>query len=458
MKHLPSSPACHSLLIVDDDEGFVAAAGEIARQQRFDPSIATTVAEAIALLQGATFDLVLIDLALPDGSGMELLDYVDLATTQTVLVSGQPTLESALQAVRLPVVDYIVKPLLPERYLELLAQAAQRRPPARSDDHWNEMAGGEALLAIKDQVRRVARTDASVLIVGESGTGKELVARALHSESGRKGPLIAVNSGAVAPELLASQLFGHEKGSFTGAHTRQAGFFEQAEGGTLFLDEITEMPLHLQAHLLRVLESRTVRRLGGQSDVPINVRMIAATNRQPKQAIADGRLREDVFYRLGEFPLTLPPLRERPEDVAILATAFLARLNQRYGTARTFARDAIERLQRHRWPGNIRELRNQVQRAYIMADSNTVEVPLDAHDAREPLVEDAQSVVFRVGMRMDEIERRVLLKTLAWCDNNKARAAQMLGITAKTIYNRLAQYGQQDDEEKQDDPASPTPP
>jgi DNA-binding NtrC family response regulator len=444
MKSSPPQPTPamrHSLLIVDDDVGFVHAAAEIARQKGFDITIAASVAQAIARLQGMQFDLALIDLTLPDGSGMQLLDHLDLAGTQTVLISGQPTLESALQAVRLQVVDYIVKPLQIERYQELLANAQRRRratSPVTGD--WRGMAGGTALQSVRNAIRRVAPTEASVLIVGESGTGKELVARAVHEESGRSGALVAVNSGAVPPELLASQLFGHEKGSFTGAHSRQEGFFEQANGGSLFLDEITEMPLHLQVHLLRVLESKTVRRVGGQTDIAVDVRVISATNRLPQQAISEGRLREDLFYRLSEFPLTLPPLRDRPDDIALLADTFLARLNQRYGTRRSFAPNVIDRLLRHRWPGNVRELRNLVQRAYILADGNSIDVAFETQRPREPFAEDMHSITFRIGTTLDEVERRLMLKTLAYFDNNKLKAAEALGICAKTIYNRLARY------------------
>ncbi len=436
------STSRHSLLIVDDDVGFVHAAAEIARQQGFDITIAGSIAQAISRLQGSEFDLALIDLSLPDGSGMQLLDHVDLAGTQTVLISGAPTLESALQAVRLPVVDYILKPLELERYQELLAGARGRREAKVSacGVNWRGMAGGAALEPIREAIRRVAPTDASVLIVGESGTGKELVARAVHDESGRSGALVAVNSGAVPSELLASQLFGHEKGSFTGAHSRHAGFFEQAQGGSLFLDEITEMPLHLQVHLLRVLETKTVRRVGGQTDIPVDVRLISATNRLPRQAIDEGRLREDLFYRLSEFPLSLPTLRDRVDDIAQLAALFLERLNERYATRRSFAAGVLERMKRHNWPGNVRELRNLVQRAYILADGNSVDVTIEATRAREPIAEDMHSITFSVGTTLDEIERRMLIKTLAFFDNNKVKAAEALGISAKTIYNRLDRY------------------
>jgi DNA-binding NtrC family response regulator len=431
------------LLIVDDDVGFVHAAAEIARQKGFQITLAGSIAQAIAHLQGGRFDLALIDLSLPDGSGMQLLDHVDLAGTQTVLISGAPTLESALQAVRMPVVDYITKPLQIDRYLELLDNALKRHARAMPGKTWRGMAGGPALDPIKQAIRRVAPTDASVLIVGESGTGKELVARAVHEESGRSGLMVAVNSGAVPSELLASQLFGHEKGSFTGAHSRHAGFFEQADGGTLFLDEITEMPLHLQVHLLRVLESKTVRRVGGNTDIPVDVRLVSATNRLPRQAIADGRLREDLFYRLSEFPLSLPTLRDRADDIMLLAQTFLDRLNERYGTGRTFAPGAAGNLMRHAWPGNVRELRNAVQRAYILADGNAVDVSFEPQRMREPIAEDMHSITFSIGTTLDEVERRLMLKTLAYYDNNKIKAAEALGISAKTIYNRLARYQEQ---------------
>lgn len=437
--HASSCPK-HTLLIVDDDVGFVHAAAEIARLEGFEITIAGDVKQAISRVQAAQFDLALIDLTLPDGSGIELLDHVDLAGTQAILISGQPTLESALQAVRLPVLDYILKPLHLERYKELLRAAKRRRQVALPmDPDWRGIAGGIALEPVREAIRRVAPTDTSVLIVGESGTGKELVARAIHDESGRSGALVAVNSGAVPAELLASQLFGHEKGSFTGAHSRQSGFFEQAQGGTLFLDEITEMPMHLQVHLLRVLESRTVRRLGGQSDIAVDVRVVSATNRLPRQAIAEGRLREDLFYRLGEFPIALPPLRERPLDIELLAGKFLARLNQRFGTSRVFGPRVVDQLRQHGWPGNVRELRNAIQRAYILAQGERVEVVPDLH-VREPIVEGAHTITFSIGTTLEEVERRMLFKTLAYYDNNKIKAAEALGISPKTIYNRLARY------------------
>jgi len=289
-----------------------------------------------------------------------------------------------------------------------------------------------------ERMRKVAPLDVSVLVHGESGTGKELVARAVHDLSGRSGRFVAVNCGAIAPELMSSHLFGHERGSFTGALQLHAGFFEQAEGGTLFLDEITEMPASLQVYLLRVLESNTLTRVGGSREIPINVRVIAATNRNPQQSVPDGMLRADLYYRLVGFPLTVPALCERREDIPLLARHFLSRLNERYQTQRAFSQDALRQLVSRPWPGNVRELRHAVQRLYILASGDTIE---SQPDQLFKAVESNDGFVrFQVGMTFDDIEREMLLKTLDYHDNNKRQAARTLGITTKTIYNRLLRY------------------
>jgi DNA-binding NtrC family response regulator len=445
---MPSSP---SLFIVDDDVGFVHAAAELARQKGFDITVAGTKAQAISRLQNAAFDIAVIDVSLPDGSGLDLLEHFDLGErTQAILISGNPTIDSALKALRLPIVDYVLKPIHAQRFGELLDEARSRRKavPPQPGDLWNGMLGSApAILELKHQIARVAATEAAVLIQGESGVGKELVARALHSESGRTGEFVALNCGAVPPELLSSQLFGHERGSFTGAHSRQTGFFEQADKGTLFLDEVTEMPLHLQVHLLRALETHTVRRVGGTEDLRVDVRIVSATNRDPEAAIREGRLRGDLYYRLCEFPLHVPALRERGDDIPSLAQLFLARLNDRYGTQRSFAADALQALRRYRWPGNIRELKNVVQRAYILADGDLVHPRIPDRARALPLAETDDTITFAIGTPLHEVEKRMLFKTLAFFDNNKSRAARALGVTAKTIYNRLSAYGQAEAED-----------
>jgi DNA-binding NtrC family response regulator len=276
---------------------------------------AETLADARRLTLEHEFDLLLVDLMLPDGNGLDLIEDLDLAAHGRIaIVTGHPSIESAVRAVRKPVVEYLVKPV-PMDVLGRLMADAQARAHARLSRSAASIGGmvgnSPAMRALFEQVRRVAPLDVAVFVQGESGTGKELIANALHELSGRKGRFIAVNCGAIAPDLLSSQLFGHERGSFTGASQSHTGFFEQAEGGTLFLDEITEMSMGLQVYLLRVLETRALTRVGGTREIPVDVRIVAASNRDPQLAVRNGNLRADLYYRLGEFPLTLPPLRER---------------------------------------------------------------------------------------------------------------------------------------------------
>lgn len=287
------------------------------------------------------------------------------------------------------------------------------------------------------QIRLVAPLNLTIMVEGESGTGKELTARAIHQLSGRSGPFVAVNCGAVAPELLASLLFGHERGSFTGAAREHRGVFEQAAHGTLFLDEVTEMPYLLQAHLLRVLESSTIRRVGTERERPIDCRIVAASNRNSREAVDSGRLREDLFYRLMDFPILLPPLRERPGDIFPLAQRFLDRLNADHSTAHRLADATEARLRSYPWPGNLRELKQRVRRGYILCGGEPIHVERPDRDE----VASAQGAIrFHVGMTFDEIEQKMLLKTLAHFANDKTRAAEALGISLKTVYNRLARY------------------
>jgi DNA-binding NtrC family response regulator len=429
-----------SLLIVDDDVGFVHAAAEIARTQGYEITVAGELKQAMHRVQQRDFDLALVDLDLPDGSGLSLLEGVDRDRTQAIIVTGQPTVESALQSFRNAVVDYLIKPISPERLRQLFESCRlHRRAPAHGNgSSWQGMVGAsDAFVSLRRLIEKVAPCDASVLVHGESGSGKELVARAIHAASGRKGPFVAVNCGAVAGELLASQLFGHEKGSFTGAVARQHGFLEQAAHGTLFLDEITEMAPALQTHLLRVLDFGCYRRLGGDSDLPVQVRIVSATNRDPLDAVAAGRLREDLYYRLCGFAIAVPPLRERGDDAVLLAESFLDDLNLRNDTRHAFAADTLERIRLSPWPGNVRELRNVVQRAYILAEDGLVRLPPLALPQR-PLEESANTITFAVGTTLEEMERHILRKTLQHYGYNRRRAAAALGITPRTIRNRLA--------------------
>ncbi|HZF16311.1 MAG TPA: sigma-54 dependent transcriptional regulator [Steroidobacteraceae bacterium] len=292
-------------------------------------------------------------------------------------------------------------------------------------------------------IERVAPTEASVLVTGESGSGKELVAQMIHARSARAaGPFVAINCGAIPAGLIEAELFGYEKGSFTGAGRAHAGVFERAEGGTLLLDEVTEMPLDMQTRLLRVLETRTLYRVGGATQVAIDVRVIAATNRSPASAVRDGQLREDILYRLAVFPVPVPPLRVRGDDVERLADHFLAELNKAAGSAKRFSDAARASLKAHAWPGNVRELRNCIERAFILADSVLEIEPLliDAGEPAKQTVIDRTRLEIRVGSRIDDVERSLIEATLAHFEGNKRRAAETLGCSLKTLYNKLNSY------------------
>lgn len=427
------------ILIVDDDVGFTEAASALAELSEISAICASTLEDARRETRNARFDLLLVDLTLPDGSGFDLIQDLDPAASGPIaIVTGSPSIDSAALAVRMPVLDYLVKPLKPDVFRDLLSRISVDCREVHVDGCGELIGRTPGMREIFRQIHLVAMTDATVLVHGESGTGKELVAGAIHALSDRKGAFVAVNCGAVAPELLASQLFGHERGSFTGALRRHQGYFEQASGGTLFLDEISEMPLSLQSHLLRVLETRRIERLGGEGDHAVDVRVIAATNRDPREAVAKGHLREDLYYRLTDFPISLPPLRQRLADVMLIAQSFLDRLNKRYVTRKRFSASAARALMIHDWPGNVRELRNVIQRAFILSDSNELAIPPLRERRTSPLHETDTTVTFAVGTPLEEIERRMLVKTLAHFQGDKTETARALGVSIKTIYNWLA--------------------
>ena len=304
-----------------------------------------------------------------------------------------------------------------------------------------------AMKTLYDTIDRVAPTSTTVLIVGESGSGKELVARTIHDKSARPdAPFLALNCGAIPANLIEAELFGHEKGSFTGATRLHKGFFERANGGTLFLDEITEMPIDLQVRLLRVLETGKFFRVGGTSEVPTDVRILAATNRDPRQAIADGRVREDLIYRLSTFPIRVPPLRERAEDSILLARVFVEELNEEHGADKVLSAAAEDRIRTAVWRGNVRELRNVVQRAFIMADDwiaidDACGLPIVDGSLTDGSVNfDGSRITIEIGATLAEVERQCILSTLSYCRENKRETAKILGMSLKTLYTRLALY------------------
>ncbi|HWG30075.1 MAG TPA: sigma-54 dependent transcriptional regulator [Steroidobacteraceae bacterium] len=442
-------------LIVDDDPDVVDWLQEVARMEGFTIARALSLREARIELGRQKPDVLLTDLRLPDGEGIELVRELEKPeATEVIVVTGHATVDSAVAALRAGASDYLVKPADLERVQAVLRHAKKTsalqqeigvlRDELRRLGRFGRILGSSPRMQVLyDQLTRVAPTSATVMLIGDSGTGKELAAATIHELSRRRdAPFLPLNCGAVAPQLIESELFGHERGSFTGADRQHKGFFERANGGTIFLDEITEMPMELQVKLLRVLETGTVMRVGGTQPIASDVRVICATNRDPEKAIADGKLREDLYHRLNVFPIRLPPLRERDTDLEQLAQYFLDELNRAEGTNKTFSRDALVRLYQHPWPGNVRELKNYVQRNFIMAD-DVIECEVAAADP-VPRSDDGTTITIRVGTPLEEVERRVTMATLAYCGHVKRKAAEILGVSLKTLYNRLETYGGKD--------------
>ena len=449
-----ASLALLKLLIVEDDVHLRTALALLAEREGFSALEVTTLEEARKALAQTRIDAVLVDLTLPDGDGLALIgDANAVGHPEYIVLTGDCTAETAVDALKRGALDYLTKPLDRGRLVSVLANLRRTRM-LKTDvsglrDHLRELGhfgalGGrsEPMQRVYALIQRVAETEASVFVTGESGTGKELVAETIHNLSRRRArPFLAVNCGSLSPTLIESELFGHEKGSFTGADRRRIGYFERANGGSLFLDEITEMPLELQVKLLRVLESGAVTRVGATAATPVDVRILAAANRDPLEAVEKGTLREDLFYRLNVFPIHLPPLRQRGADISLLAQNFLDQLNAREGSAKRFAPRALERLQASSWPGNVRELKNVVERAAILGDELIGPDDLPLPKAADAIVEGEERMLrVKVGSRLADVERRLIVATLEALGGNKGKAAEVLGISLKTLYNRLNMY------------------
>ena len=447
----------HALIVEDDiDQARMMAA--LVGAGGFSAATARSLGEARRQMAMQSPDLLLLDLRLPDGNGMSLLDEQELiGNSEVVLMTGHASLETSIQALRYGAADYLIKPVSAKQLQSILSRVTTPSVLRAEVDTLNEdlqrsgrfghlVGKSEEMKRVYEQIARVAGTSVTVFITGESGTGKELVASTVHDLSRRRSrPFLAVNCGAISPQLIETEIFGHEKGSFTGADRQHQGFFERAHGGTLFLDEITEMPPALQVKLLRVLETGTFMRVGSTTPQETDVRVIAATNRDPAQAVSSGALREDLYYRLNVFPIELPPLRDRVEDVPLLVTHFLRDIGQREGTFKRATPGALERLTRYRWPGNVRELRNVLQRAWVMTAGEEI---ADTWLPRDVLSEPAAvapglgtSLQVEIGTPLAAMEKRVILATLEHYGNQKERTAAALGISLKTLYNRLKEYG-----------------
>jgi DNA-binding NtrC family response regulator len=431
-----------SILLVADDPAFMTFAAEYATAKGCTVDRASTCEQADRLIRTMSFDLILIDIALPDGSGLNLLTRMTASCLRrVVLLTSHASADTAARALDLQILDCMAKPLAGRRFDGLLEQAAAHAAAARVCSHGSVQQCGELVTqsALMDlvftMISRVAPLKHTVLLHGESGTGKELAARALHQYSGRTGKFVALNCGALAGELAGSELFGHARGSFTGAVADHMGVFEQAHRGTLFLDEFTEMPMHIQTYLLRILEGREVTRLGSSTCRSLDVRVIAASNREPQEAIQSGVLRADLYYRLAEFAICVPPLRARKGDVALLAQRFVDQLNQQQGLKRWLSAASFARLEAHDWPGNVRELCHVIGRACVMAEGPMLDARPDVSAIAHYLAADIHP-----GQTLEEIERRAIMLTLDHFGSDRALAAEALGISVKTIYNKLARY------------------
>jgi len=442
------------LLVVDDEPTICDALKAALSTDGFVVQAAENAIQAIAELERQEFDVVLADLSLPRVSGLELLDRVKKSwpSAEVIVITGQGSIATAVDAIKRGAYHYVTKPFTADEIIHLVTQALERRHlvnrKERLEEELSQARGVHQLVGQSEPIERIRQTiqtaagsEATVLIQGESGTGKEIIANAIHAQSKRsRGPLVKMNCAAVPETLLESELFGHEKGSFTGADRRRIGRFEQADGGTLFLDEVCEMHPRLQAKFLRALQEREIERLGSSTAIPVDVRIIAATNRDLQKALEEGILREDLYYRLNVILLQVPPLRERMDDVPILAMHFLRKYAAREGSAMTAISDeALNVLLSYSWPGNVRELENAIERAVVLGQGDRLraqDLPAQVHrraDDQHPLVP--------AHLTLEEMEKLAIVQALRLTGGNKSEAAERLGIHRTSIYDKMRRYG-----------------
>jgi DNA-binding NtrC family response regulator len=448
----PQPPAPERVLIVEDDHATRSGLAELVQAWGFLTDEAPDGETAMRKVTTFRPAIIVSDLVMPRMGGLELLRALqDQLTDLTfILLTAQGTVDSAVEAIKEGAYDYLSKPVDPQRLQILLQKAVERQGTLREVRHLRRqlreqgsfgriIGNSPGIRTVYRVIEQSAPTSASVLIAGESGTGKELIAQTIHELSPRVTfPFVAINCAAIPETLLESEIFGHEKGAFTGATDRRTGVFELAHRGTLFLDEIAEMMPATQVKLLRVLQERMFRRLGGRQEISVDVRVIAATNVVPQDAVNSGKLREDLFYRLNVFALDLPPLRERREDIPLLVQSFLNEFNRTNSKAvRGVDQEAMYLMERYPWPGNIRELRNVIERATILADSEFIETKHLPPTLITRGEESLPTMTISPGTTVDEAERRLILLTLDHTRNNKTRAAEILGISLKTLHNKL---------------------
>ncbi len=446
------------ILVIDDDPNTLASLARAFRLAGHEASVCDNAARALELAKQQRFDLILSDVVMPGKDGIALLEDLKAAgvSSPAVMMSGQASIEMAVRATKLGAIDFLEKPvgvdkllLTVENALRLSRLEAENRDLRRRLGRHEIVWTSPEMREVMAQVEHVAAAETRVCIRGETGTGKELVARALHEKSPRHGgPFVSLNCAAIPAELMESELFGHEKGAFTGAAARHIGKFELAEGGTLFLDEIGDMPLAMQAKLLRVLEEREIERVGGGQPRPVDVRVIVATHRNLEEQVRQGTFREDLYHRVFVFPIVLPPLRDRREDIRALAEHFVQQLaEQNTWKPKSLSREAVEALERYAWPGNIRELRNVVERVMLLAPSESVDAAIVEralpHAFASPSNGEApaDSASGTLGERVEVFERATILAELKRNRNHMTNTAKALGLERSHLYKKCQQLG-----------------
>ena len=441
------------LLVIDDDANTLASLARAFRLAGHEATVCDNAVRALDLIKTQRFDLILSDVVMPGKDGLSLLEELRAAGSRTpvVMISGQATIEMAVRATRLGAVDFLEKPLSTEKLVVTIENALRLTHLEEENLQLRQRLGKSELVwasgvmeHVMAQVERVGASETRVCILGETGTGKELVARTLHEKSPRRGgPFVTLNCAAVPAELIESELFGHEKGAFTGAAGRHVGKFEQADRGTLFLDEIGDMPLPMQAKLLRVLEESEIERVGGDHPIKVDVRVIVATHRNLDELVREGAFRQDLYHRIYVFPLVLPPLRERPDDLPVLVALFARQVAQQNGwKEKAFAPEALEELKRYSWPGNVRELRNVVERLLLLSG----EGPVDAASVPLALPQPGGGgpetpAGGTLGERVERFEREVLLAELKRHNHHMTNVARALGLERSHLYKKCQQLG-----------------
>jgi two-component system, NtrC family, nitrogen regulation response regulator NtrX len=444
------------LLIVDDDANTLASLSRAFRLAGHEATVCDNPVKALEIIRNEKFDLIFSDVVMPQMDGLALLEQIKAAgvATPVVMMSGQAHIEIAVKATRLGALDFLEKPLSTDKLLLTVQNALQLERLKQENRQLRQQLGGSGLVYTGEkmrkllaQVERVAASETRVCILGETGTGKELIARTIHEKSGRRdGPCVTLNCAAVPAELIESELFGHEKGSFTGAASRHIGKFEQANDGTLFLDEIGDMPLAMQAKLLRVLEQGEVERIGGDKPVKVNVRVVVATHRKLEEQVKQGSFRQDLFHRIFVFPVTLPPLRERTEDIPALVEHFAAQIVKQNGWKEiAFDPEAVRALQAYSWPGNVRELRNVVERLLLFAENDRVTpatvqaaMPMQAPGEVPGL---AVAATGTLAERVEQVERQMILDEIRRHNQNITNTARALGLERSHLYKKCQQLG-----------------